>query len=89
MTTLTDRILCNDAKDMYYLKISEQLTWSQFRKIVAQVRNNIRISAFDAALGVIYGKEIMDVVRIYSTSLTIEELESLHDKFEEIISKAI
>lgn len=89
MTTLTERILCNDAKDMYYLKISEQLTWSQFRKIVAQVRNNIRISAFDAALGVIYGKEIIDVVRIYSTSLTIEELESLHDKFEEIISKAI
>ncbi|MDA3891739.1 MAG: hypothetical protein PF517_08765 [Salinivirgaceae bacterium] len=89
LTSVAENIFINVAKDMYYLKIDEQLTWSQFRKIVMQVRNNISLSAFDVALGVIYGKQVLDVVRVYTTSLTVEELTKLHDKFEEIIAKSL
>jgi len=85
----TDKILVNEYSDMYYFKVNEQLTFSQFRKVVLQVRNNVTISAFDAALGVLYAHNILDVVRIYSTSLTKDELEKLHEKFEEIIAKAV
>lgn len=85
----TDKILVNEYKDMYYLKVDEQLTFSQFRKVVQQVRNNVSITSFDAALGVLYAHDIIDVVRIYTTTLTKDELEKLHVKFEEIIAKSL
>lgn len=85
----SDNIMVNDYNDMFYLKVKEQITFSQFRKVVSQVRNNIKLSAFDAALGVLYGHEILDVVRIFSSSLSKEELIKLHDKFEEIIAKSL
>ncbi len=86
---ITDKILKDEEKDMYYLKIDEQLTWSHFKKVTKQIRNNIHLSAFDAALAVIYGANILDLIRIYSTSLKIEELELLHDKYEEFIAKSL
>lgn len=86
---ISDKILKDDENDMYYLKINEQLNWSHFKKVTTQVRNNIKLSAFDAALAVIYGAEILDLVRIYSTSLTTEEMEKLHDKYEELIAKSL
>jgi hypothetical protein len=86
---VTDKILKDDEKGMYYLKIDEQLTWSHFKKVTYQLRNNVKISAFDAALAVIYGADILDLVRIYSTTLTTAELELLHDKYEELIAKSM
>ncbi len=84
---LTDKIFKDEERDIYYLKINEQLTWSHFKKVTLQVRNNLRISAFDAALSVIYGTEVHDIVRIYSSALSLKELEELHNKYEEIIAK--
>ncbi|PKP08332.1 MAG: hypothetical protein CVU09_16280 [Bacteroidetes bacterium HGW-Bacteroidetes-4] len=86
---ISDKILKDHEEPMYYLKINEQLNWSHFKKVTMQVRNNIQLSAFDAALAVIYGSEVLDLVRIYSTSLNNEELEQLHDKYEEIIVKSL
>jgi len=86
---ISDKILKDLEDDMYYLKINEQLNWSNFKKVTLQVRNNIKLSAFDAALAVIYGNDVHDLVRIYSTTLTREELDSLHDKYEEIIMKSL
>jgi len=86
---MTDKILKDDEKGMFYLKINEQLTWSHFKKVTYQLRNNVKISAFDAALAVIYGADILDLVRIYSTTLTTAELELLHDKYEELIAKSM
>lgn len=87
--SLSPKILKDDEEDMYYLKINEQLTWSHFKKVTMQLRNNVQISAFDAALAVIYGAEILDLIRIYSKSLTLAELEQLHDKYEELIAKSL
>jgi len=86
---LNDKIFKDDEQNMYYLKINEQLNWSHFKKVTMQLRNNVQISAFDAALAVIYGSEVLDLIRIYSSSLTIEELEKLHDKYEELIAKSL
>lgn len=87
LTELTDRIFKDEVRNMYYLKVSKQLNWSHFKKVTQQVRNNVTISAFDAALGEFYGSEIHDLVRIYSKSMKIDELETLHKKYDELIEK--
>jgi ribosome-interacting GTPase 1 len=86
---ITDRILKDLEDDMYYLKINEQLNWSHFKKVTTQVRNNLHYSAYDAALAVIYGVEVLDLVRIYSTTFTREELETLHNKYDELIAQSL
>ncbi len=85
--TLTDKILKSQEQNIYYLKIDTQLTWSHFKKITNQVRNNIRISPFDAALGILYSSELTDFIRIYSEKITNDELEKLHLKYKEIIKQ--
>ncbi|NPA35862.1 MAG: hypothetical protein GXO47_03325 [Chlorobi bacterium] len=84
----TDRILKDLDDDMFYLKIDKQLTWGYFKKITSQVRHNVTVSAFDAALAVIYGSEVLDLIRIYSKSITEDELKVLHDKYEEFIKRS-
>ena len=86
--SVVEKILKDEDEDMYYLKIDRQFSWTYFRSITTQVRNNISLPAFDAALAVIYGSEVLDLIRIYSTSLTVEELQKLHAKYVEIIKKS-
>jgi hypothetical protein len=75
-------------EDMFCLKIVKQFSWAEFRTITTQIRHNISLPAFDAALAVIYGSEVYDLIRIYSNTLTIEELQMLHSKYEDIIKKS-
>lgn len=87
ITQLKDDIYKDEVCDMYYLKIDRLLNWEDFKKITNQVRNNLSVSAFDAALAVIYGFEVHDMIRIYSKTISVEELEMLHEKYREIIQK--
>jgi len=89
ISELTSRIFKDEERNMYYLRIHEQLTWSHFKTVTKQVRNNVTISAFDAALAVFYASEIYDLVRIYSKTLKLDELEILHNKYEEIIKHSL
>lgn len=86
--SMSDNVLKDSEKDMYYLKINEQLTWSHFKSIIGQVRNNVTLPAFDGALVVIYGTKVQDLVRIYCKSIGLAELELLHSKLEEVIAKS-
>jgi len=85
---LTPDILKGSEPFMYYLKINQQLNWSHFKTITKQLRNNIDISAFDAALAVIYSSEVLDLIRIYTKTLTTEELQRIHEKYNELIAKS-
>ncbi len=87
ITPLKNDIFKDEECDMYYLKIDRLLNWDDFRKITTQVRNNLSLSAFDAALAVIYGFEVHDMIRIYSKTITVDELEMLLEKYREIIAK--
>jgi hypothetical protein len=87
ITPLKEDIYKDEECDMYYLKIDRLLNWEDFRKITNQVRNNLSVSAFDAALAVIYGFEVHDMIRIYSKTISEDELEMLHEKYKEIIQK--
>lgn len=89
LTDYTPLIFHDDESSMHYLKINTHLTWSQFRLITKQVRNNVSISAFDAALGIFYASEIHDVVRIYCKTMELKDLQLLHEKYNEIIEKTM
>ncbi len=83
----SEKILKDTVRDMYYLVIDEQLTWSHFRTITAKVKNNLNNATFDAALAVIYGAEVLDMIRIFSKDLTMDHLKNIHEKYLEFIEK--
>ena len=87
ITKITEDIYKDEEFDMYYLKVDRQIGWNDFRKITLQVRSNVTLSAFDAALAVIYASEVLDLIRIYSKTITLEELELRLEKYNEIIRR--
>jgi len=87
VTEIDDNILKDADRDMYYLKINKQLTWSHFRSITFQVKNNLPSSSFDAGLAIIYGSEVLDLVRIYAKNISLDYLKEIHHKYNEIISR--
>lgn len=82
-------VFYSEENSMHYLKINKQLTWSQFRLITKEVRNNVSLPAFDVALGIFYGYEVHDVVRVYCKKMDESDLKELHDKYNEIIEKRL
>jgi CRISPR/Cas system CMR-associated protein Cmr1 (group 7 of RAMP superfamily) len=79
----------NDEPSTFYIKISRQLSYEQFRKITFRVKNNIDkdLVNFDAALAAIYTKEVMDVVRIYAKDTDPEKLRIILRTYEEELEK--
>jgi hypothetical protein len=64
----------------YYLSIPYHFNWNLFRKVTFTVKNNMENRNFDAALGWIYLKEMIDFVRIYAKTDT-ERLKSIREKY--------
>ena len=84
-----DEETLKDDEGMYYLKVNKQVIWSNFRAITRKVKNNIDLASFDAALSIIYGSEVLDLVRIYSKDIPIEHLKQIHNKYKEMIEKIL
>ncbi len=74
-------------KNMFYLVISENLTWKHFKKITEHIKRNHPEWHFDAALGSVFFKEILDVVRIYSSDIDPDQLKMLRETYEKEIRK--
>jgi hypothetical protein len=72
---------------MHYLKVRKQLTWGRFKKISLWVKNNLYDSNFDAALAVVYGADVYDLVRIYMPEPKPERLEEIRQKYLEGIQR--
>lgn len=79
----------NDEPSTFYVEITQQLSWEQFRQLTYRVRNNIDKDKtnFDAALAAIYTKNVMDVVRIYAKDIEVERLRLIRKTYEEEILK--
>lgn len=83
---ISDSVLKDTDRPMYYLKINQQLTWSHFKNITRKVKNNLDSANFDAALVTIYGiNEVMDLVRVYAKNINQEWLNTIHNKYKEIL----
>jgi tetrahydromethanopterin S-methyltransferase subunit B len=72
---------------MYYVQIPSQLSWHIFVEITVSIRRRIDKLNFDAALGVVYLKEICDVVRIFAKDMYIEDLRMVQGMYIEEIKK--
>lgn len=78
---VNENILKDKFGSMHYIKINRQLTWGRFKKVTQWVKNNMKDNNFDAALAVIYGKDVYDLVRIYAETYMVEYLESIRKKY--------
>jgi hypothetical protein len=73
---------------MHYIKIENQLTWSRFKVVTHWVKNNLDDRNFDAALIVMYGKEVYDLIRIYAKNILPDQLDKIRDKYFEAIKRS-
>ena len=72
---------------MFYIRMPKQINWKVFAKITGIIKNNIDNANYDAALAVIYTKNMLDVVRIYARDISMEKLRFLKLKYCEEIMK--
>ncbi len=78
-----------DDLSMFYVTLPRQVNWQMFVQITQRVRNNVdkQLANFDAALGAIYTKNILDVARIYSRETSLEKLRVIRKKYISIMEK--
>jgi hypothetical protein len=84
---LSSFVLNSSEKNTYYVIIDHSIDWESFKEATKRVRNNINISAFDAALAFFYSSDMIDAIRIYTDCLTMDEFELLRLKYNETIEK--
>jgi hypothetical protein len=74
--------------DRYYLKISREMKWHEFKKITGIVKSNLEYSMFDAALGAIWTiNGLMDIIRIYDQKHDLNRLITIRQKYEAEIKR--
>ncbi|MBN2522322.1 MAG: hypothetical protein JXB24_03560 [Bacteroidales bacterium] len=78
-----------DVEDLltYYLTAPFQLDWNLFREVTINVKNNLDNSNFDAAMGFIYQKRILDFIRLYLKNPDVNRLQNIRNKYLEEIHK--
>lgn len=76
---LTETIYKDSRKpNHYYLTIPKTLNFEAFADVTAKVHNNWLGSKFDAAMAYfLKEKEVLEIVRIYSEMLTLEQLSDI------------
>ncbi len=72
---------------MNYLQVPVRLSWKVFEKMTVYIKNNLENSNFDAAMGVIYLKDVMDVVRIFEKGMNVGFLKQIRGMYLEEIRK--
>jgi hypothetical protein len=72
---------------MHYLQIPLQLRWKLFEKITYTIKNNFDNPNFDSALGSIFLKEVIDVLRIFAKEWNIDRLRDLRKKYLDEIAR--
>ena len=72
---------------MYYLRIPRQLSWQMFLDITTSIKHNLDNLNFDGAVGAIYLKDIIDVVRIFAKDMGLEDLSMIRQQYLDELRK--
>jgi hypothetical protein len=72
---------------MYYLRIPKHLSWQVFIEITTSIKHNLDNLNFDGALGSIYLKEIIDVVRIFAKDMELGDLSMIRQQYLDELRK--
>ncbi len=85
----TEEGILKDLEDplMHYLEIPGTLPWKIFETITRKIKNNIDNNNFDAAIGFLYIRDIIDIIRIYEKNPGTERLVALRKHYLDEIKK--
>jgi len=72
---------------MYYIEIPRHLSWKMFFEITTSIRHNIDNLNFDAAIGAIYLKDIIEVIRIFTKEISTDDLNIIREKYLDELRK--
>lgn len=72
--------------NIYYLTIPKKLNWGQFRSLTMLVKNNLDTINFDIALSVFYAGDVIDALRVYSDTISQDELLAIQAKYLEFLT---
>ncbi len=72
---------------MFYLEIPSKPDWAVFEKATKTIKQNVQNNNFDAALGIVYGQAITDMVRIFTKELGTELLNEIRIKYVEELAR--
>jgi hypothetical protein len=72
---------------MFYLRIPKHLSWQMFTEITTSIKHNLDNLNFDGALGSIYLKDIIDVVRIFAKDMELGDLTEIHKQYHNELRK--
>ena len=72
---------------MFYLQLPVQIKWKVLLNVTGHIKQNIEFPSFDAALGAIYLRNIIDVIRIYAKDVSVGQLTFLRDKYLQELEK--
>lgn len=74
-------------KDRFYFEIPRYVNWNDFREMTFDVKNNISVSNYDIAKGIIYEKDgITDILRVIKPNITVEMVQQIRDKYLDRLS---
>ena len=74
-------------KDRYYFEIPRYVNWSDFREMTFDIKNNVSVTNYDIAKGIIYEKDgITDILRIIKPNITVDMVRQIRDKYLDRLS---
>ena len=74
--------------EMCYIEIPAHLKWSTFEKMTHEIKANTEDNKFDAAIGAFYRQDcLLDVVRIYDKNIDNHKINTIKDKYLEVINR--
>lgn len=72
---------------MFYLKMPTKPAWGAFEKTTAFIKQNFEIYNFDSALGILYGRTITDMIRLFTKDPGIDMLIDIRNKYLEELTR--
>ncbi|MDY0343752.1 MAG: hypothetical protein RBR28_09275 [Lentimicrobium sp.] len=78
-----------DMADIYYFEVERYLPRARFESISDSIRNNWEHKVYDAAQAGVYSREgVVELIRIYDQTTSMENLRYLKEKYQIEISRA-
>lgn len=74
-------------KDRYYFDVPRLMTWDEFRELTFDIKNNISVTNYDIAKGILYEKNgITDILRVIKPNITLDMVKQIRQKYLERLS---
>ncbi len=74
-------------KDRYYFEIPKYVNWNDFREMTFDIKNNISVTNYDIAKGIIYEKKgITDILRVIKPNITVDMVRQIREKYLDRLS---